>query len=322
MSTLDRRSLLRLGAAGIGSALLTNRAAARAPLLGTQAPAFHRFMIGTIEATVVSDGPLPMGKPAAIFNGFPPGEITKLLQSNFLPTDDIVLEQNVLVLNTGEKLIVFDTGVGTSKSFGPLPGKLPSTLVKAGIAPGDVDAVVISHAHPDHCGGLVDINGQAVFPNAQIYISSADLDFWTDEAKLGSQLKPLIETARRNLLPLRDRIVFYKDGQEFLPGVHALAAPGHTVGHSMFMIASGSETFCYAADLAHHSVLLLEDPRGEFVFDTDAKQAAATRVRMLDMLTSDRTRMMGYHFPWPGLGHVVKHGEGFHYIPEPLKTVL
>ncbi|TJW03090.1 MAG: MBL fold metallo-hydrolase [Mesorhizobium sp.] len=322
MPIFDRRSFLRLGTAGLGAALLTNGAAARAPFLGTQVPAFHRFMIGSTEATVVSDGPLPLGKPAASFNGFAAGEITQLLQGNFLPTDDIVLEQNILVLNTGDKLIVFDTGVGTSTMFGPSPGKLPTTLVKAGIQPRDVDAIVLSHAHPDHCGGLVDADGRAVFPNAQVYISSADFNFWTDEAKLGSQLKPFIQIARRNLLPLRDRVVFYADGQEFLPGVQALAAPGHTVGHTMFMITSGSETFCYAADLAHHYVLLLENPRGEFVYDTDAKQAASTRARLLDMLAYDRIRLMGYHFPWPGVGHVVRHGEGFHYIAQPVKTVL
>lgn len=322
MPMFDRRSFLSLGTAGLGAALLANGAAARAPLLGTQVPAFHRFMIGSIEATVVSDGPLPLGKPAASFNGFPPGKMAELLKGNFLPADDIVLEQNTLVLNTGDKLILFDTGVGTSTMFGPSPGKLASTLVQAGIQPRDVDAVVLSHAHPDHCGGLVDANGQAVFPNAQIFISSADFNFWTDEGKLGSQLKPFIEIARRNLLPLRDRIVFYADGKEFLPGVQALAAPGHTVGHTMFMITSGAETFCFAADLAHHYVLLLQNPRGEFVYDTDAKQAAATRARLLEMLASNRIRLMGYHFPWPGLGHVVKRGEAFHYIPQPTKTVL
>lgn len=322
MSIFDRRSFLKLGTVGLGATLLANDVFARAPLLRTQAPAFHRFMIGSIEATVVSDGPLPLGKPATSFNGFAPGEINQLLQGDFLPTDDITLEQNILVLNTGDKLIVFDTGVGSSKMFGPLPGKLVATLVRAGIQPSDIDAVVLSHAHPDHCGGLVDADGKAVFPNAQIYISAADLDFWADEGKLGSPLKAFVEIARRNLLPLRDRIVFYTDGQEFLPGVQALSAPGHTVGHTLFMITSGPEVFCYAADLAHHYLLLLENPRGEFVYDTDPKQAVVTRARLLDMLATNRIRLMGYHFPWPGLGHVAHHGDRFHYIAEPVKTVL
>ena len=128
--------------------------------------------------------------------------------------------------------------------------------------------------------------------------------------------------ARKNLLPVRDRLVFYKDGQEFLPGIQAMAAPGHTVGHHMFMITSGDKSFAFLGDLTHHAVLLLEKPLMEFSYDTDPKQAAQSRVKMLTMLAANKTPVMSYHFAWPGYGHVAKAGDGFHYYPEPMKMLL
>ena len=117
-------------------------------------------------------------------------------------------------------------------------------------------------------------------------------------------------------------MLFFKDGQEFLPGIQALAAPGHTIGHSAFMITSEGKTLCAIGDTTHHQVLLFEKPLIEFAFDTDPKQAAATRVRILDMLAADRIPMIAYHFPWPGIGYAAKSGAGFRYHQAPMQMVL
>jgi glyoxylase-like metal-dependent hydrolase (beta-lactamase superfamily II) len=221
---VSRRSLLALGAGLGASALLGGSALARAPKLGTQTPYWHRFMLGTAEVTVVSDGPLPLGPPKGTFTGATDDEIKKMLTDNFLPTDNIVLEQNSPVVNMGDKLVLFDTGMGTSQAFGPTTGRQQKSMAEAGIKPEDIDAVVFSHAHIDHIGGVVDASGKVLFPNAQFYIAQSDLDYWTDEGKLGSPLKDFVIHARKNLLPVRDKLVFYKDGEEFLPGIQALAA--------------------------------------------------------------------------------------------------
>jgi glyoxylase-like metal-dependent hydrolase (beta-lactamase superfamily II) len=168
----------------------------------------------------------------------------------------------------------------------------------------------------------VDADNRLLFPNAQVYISEEDFTFWTDEGKLGSPLKDFVVHARKNLMPVRDRLVFFKDGQEFLPGITAMHAPGHTFGHHMFMIQSDGRSFAFLGDLAHHAVLLLEKPRMEFAYDSDPKMAAATRVRMLDMLAANKVAVMSYHFAWPGYGHVVKSGDGFRYIAEPMVMAL
>jgi glyoxylase-like metal-dependent hydrolase (beta-lactamase superfamily II) len=249
-------------------------------------------------------------------------EVKKMLTDNFLSPDNVVLEQNSPIVNMGDKLVLFDTGMGSLKAFGPTTGRQQKSMAEAGIKPGDIDAVVCSHAHIDHIGGIVDANDKPLFPNAQIYLAQSDFDFWTDEGKLGGPMKDFVLHARKNLLPVRDRLVFFKDGQEFLPGVQAIAAPGHTVGHTIFMVTSAGKSFAFLGDLSHHAVLLLEKPRMEFSYDTDPKQAASSRVRLLEMLAANKTAVMSYHFAWPGYGHVAKAGEGFHYYPEPMEMTL
>ena len=320
--SVSRRSLLALGAGLGATTMLGGSALARAPKVGTQSPYFYRFNVGDAEVTVVSDGPLPLGPPKGTFTGASDDEITKMLSDNFLPSDNIVLEQNSPIVNTGDKLVLFDTGMGTAKNFGPATGRQQKSMAEAGIKPEDIDAVVFTHAHIDHIGGVVDASGKVLFPNAQFYIAQSDFDFWTDEGKAGGPMKDFIVHARKNLMPVRDRLIFYKDGQEVLPGIQAMAAPGHTVGHTMFMISSGGKSFAFLGDLTHHQILLMEKPRMEFSYDTDPKQAANSRVRMLDMLAANKIAVLSYHYPWPGLGHVVKTGEGFHYIPEPMTMTM
>jgi glyoxylase-like metal-dependent hydrolase (beta-lactamase superfamily II) len=292
-------------------------------MLGTQAPAFYRFKLGAMELTAISDGPLQVGDPSGVYAGISKEELGRVLADNFLPTDSFSPDQNALLVNTGDRLILFDTGMGNDKMFGPHTGRLQTNLRAAGIDPKDVDAVILTHAHPDHCWGLVTAGDALAFPNAQIYITQADLEFWTDEAKLSHNvIGPFVERTRKVLLPIRDRIQFVRNGQEIVPGVEALPAPGHTVGHTAYMITSQGRSLCNVGDIAHHHVLAVERPRLQFAFDSDAKQAAETRVRFFEMLAAQRIPMITYHFPWPGIGHVAKNGDAFRYVVTPPQMVL
>lgn len=319
----SRRNFLG-GAAALaaGAALpLGGPALAKAPLANSQVPYFYRFAHGKAEVTVVSDGPLPLGDPGSSFLGVPKETVYGMLESNFLPKDNVVLEQNIPIVNFGDRLVMFDTGMGFSKAFGPTTGRLLKSMEEAGIKPGDIDAIVCSHAHIDHIGGICSADGKPLFPNAQIHMSQIDFDFWTDESRINSPLKAFIEHARANLLPVRDRLVFFKDQQEFLPGVQALAAPGHTAGHHIFQIASDGKTFAFLGDLTHHAILLTENPRLEFAYDSDPKQAVQSRLKLLAMLTESKTPVMSYHFAWPGFGNLAKAGEGYRYYPAPMQML-
>jgi len=320
---MNRRALL---GAGLGAAALPLfRAEAAAPFLNSGAPAWYRFKLGDYEATVISDGALPLGKAEDSFVGARPGEINAMMRANFLDPANALLEQNALVLNTGRQLILFDTGMGDSmgadsRMFGPTTGRLLRNMRQAGIDPAQIDLVVLSHAHCDHCWALVDANGNRNFPNAQVAVTEADLKYWTDEGNIRGPafMGPFIRGATKNLNAYRDRLVMVRDGQEVTGGVSAISAPGHTVGHTIFAISSGPNTMVYTGDLAHHQVLLLRRPLLEFSFDTDPKQSAQTRARALERFATDRTQLLSYHFPWPGLGHVAKEGEGYAWMPSPM----
>ncbi len=324
--SMSRRKMLAgLGAAGVVAGSNAGAALARAPMQNVQAPAFYRFKVGGFEATVISDGPLGLGAPSdGVFSGVSKVDMTKVLTDNFLPTDNVELEQNTLLINTGNQLVLFDTGDGGSKMFGTKSGRQLANLRAAGIEPKEIDAVVLTHAHGDHCWGLMSAAaGTPNFPNAQIYLAQADYDFWTDESKAkGDMMKAMIEGTRRQLLPNRDRMIFIKDGQEFLPGIQAMAAPGHTVGHTVYVITSEGKTLLNSGDIAHHAVISTQTPRATFAFDTDGAQGVASRLKVFDMLASQRMPFVSYHFPWPGLGYLAKEGDGYRYFASPMQTVL
>ena len=327
MSRFDlsrRQALTAAGAALTGLAgsrmLAPTPAAAKAPFAKAAPPAFYNYKHGEMQISVVSDGPLVFGDGRKAMKEMSMEAMAKMLEGGFLPADQMVLEQNITVVNTGSKLAVFDTGMGTSKMFGETTGRLPKNLAAAGIDAAAVDAVVLTHCHPDHAGGMVDAAGKPIFPNAQVFVNEVDYKFWTDEAKLSGDLKAFVEYARTNLTPYKDRITFVKGGQEILPGIQAIDAPGHTPGHTIFMLNSGGKPLAITADTAHHYILFTENPRIEFAYDIDSKQAVQTRLKTFDMLATDRIPFIAFHFPWPGLGNIAKAGDVFRYYATPMNT--
>lgn len=271
---------------------------------------FHRFMIGDRPATMLSDGPLRLARPHRIFLGVDQALLADALTHAGQAPDRINVEQNCLLLETGGKRILFDNGMGSDTMFGPHAGRLLTNMQEAGIDPGLVDAVVLTHAHSDHCWGTMADDGTPNFPNATIYLSEAELAYWETPKAMGQDE---ISTAgvRKHLLPLRDRIVTVRDGQAFLPGVQAWLTPGHTPGHLAFLIEGGA---CLTGDVAFHDPLSYLYPEARCGYDTDAETGVETRRRMLDRLSQERLLVIGYHHPWPGLGRVERFRDSYRFL--------
>ncbi len=292
--------------------------------IGGSEALFYRFKIGALEAAIVSDGTIPVfGAIDEAFEGSTPTEVMDLLRENFLPTDHLTLEQNSLVVQSGDRLILFDTGSGASLWLGPDSGRLTHNLAVAGYPPEEFTDVVLTHAHWDHCWGLIDSDGAPAFPNARVYLARNEFEYWTDEAKLERDdwIKKAVEVARASLIPYHNKLIFVEDGAEIIPGITCMATPGHTVGHHVYFIESDGDRLCFIGDMVHHHILLIERPTIEFCYDTDRKLSVESRLRLLNKLADERTRLVGYHFPWPGIGYVARNDNSFRYHPSPIETV-
>lgn len=287
-------------------------------------PGWITFRHGALPCLVVSDGVIRMGDARTIFPGSPPGRVEALLHRNFLTVEHVLLNVNILVVETPRGLVMFDSGVGSNREwgrrkFGETAGKLIDNLRAAGVDPGDIAAVAITHCHPDHVWGLVDDDGQRLFPNAEVFVGRVDFEYFTNAERLESAADPAqrdrFAGARWNLLPYLDRLRMVEDGDYLFECTRVLMTPGHTPGHLVFAIESDGEVLVNWGDLCHHEVLLLQNPAWQFVMDVDGPAAVAARLRTLRVVEARRLAVIGYHFPFPGLGHIVAQDEGYVWLP-------
>jgi glyoxylase-like metal-dependent hydrolase (beta-lactamase superfamily II) len=285
------------------------------PLAGTQAPGFYRHKVGSYEVTVVSDGTLTLD--ATIFTGDEAGA-EKLLRDAHLPKMGFTTPLNTWLINTGQKLILVDAGGGTH--FAPSIGRLPQNLAAAGVSPAAIDAVVITHPHPDHIPGVITGDHKMLFPNATLHVNENDHAFWTSadiRGKAPEEFRGFFDLAVNAIKPYAaaGKLSLYKDGAEFAAGVRAVACYGHTVGHSMVRVSPPGGDFLIFGDIVHCLALQFPDPERSVAFDTDPPAALANRKRVLDMVATDRLLFSGGHLPFPALGHATKSGSGYAFVP-------
>jgi glyoxylase-like metal-dependent hydrolase (beta-lactamase superfamily II) len=313
---ITRRSF---GLAAAGAALAPALpAAAKEPPAGMQAPGIYRLKVGAYEVTVLNDGSAAL--PTKYFSGDADGAV-KLLQNAFAPSTEVAPTTfNAWLINTGDKLILVDTGY--SNAIGPKAGHLPKTLAAAGVNPSDIDAVVITHVHPDHCLGLLTPDKQIAFPNATVHVNGDEYVWWLEgDVKIPEGkpfFKDLFEAGRAAFKPYIEakKVQTFKDGAELAPGVVAVLAAGHTVGHTMVRIApSGGDQLLLWTDIVHSTALQFPEPERGIAFDFDPPKAIATRKKVMDMVATDRMLIAGTHIGFPGVGHVAKAGTGYAFVP-------
>jgi glyoxylase-like metal-dependent hydrolase (beta-lactamase superfamily II) len=248
-------------------------------------------------------------------------ELAPVLMANFMPAV-IQITNNPLVVDTGRERILVDTGFGEKigPPFGSFPG-LEENLRRAGITPESIDLVVISHCHLDHIGGLVTKSGAPAFPRGQFVFVDTEWNYWTgnrykseiNRSPIPDPFKQGTLAAAENLPPVADRSRFVKQGGEITSGVHYVAAPGHSPSHAAILFTSGNEQFMHMGDIAHNPVTSLQHLEWTPVFDYEPAQAIKSRKAILDRVATDGVMAMGYHFPFPAIGHVVRHGTAYRW---------
>lgn len=294
-------------------------ARAVAPPVRTQAPGFYRLQLGDFEVTVLSDGTVSRPMDQILSK---PEEVRETLRRDHQPVETR-LSVNAYLINTGTRLLLVDTGAG--ELFGPGCGKLVVNLRAAGYAPEQVDAVLLTHIHGDHSGGLT-VGGQRVFPNALIYVDQRDPDYWLDPAKEQAAPGPKRLTFQQSHATVdpyvqADRLRPFDGPGELFPGIRALPAYGHTPGHTAYLVESRGERLLLWGDVIHFAEGQFADPTLTVAYDVDPAAAVATRVRLLAEADREGLLVGSDHVSFPGLGHVRSdQAGGFTWVPLPYRA--
>lgn len=313
--TMNRRTML----AGAALAALSRHAApaaAAAPPAGRQAPGIYRYRIGTFELTALYDGIWYRPINDTFIRNAPFGEVENALAAAAMPADKLTTPFTTLVVNTGKKLVLIDTGTGGQ--IAPSAGVLVDNLAAAGISPQAVDLIVISHFHPDHINGIKDKDNNLVFPNAEIMVPAAEWAYWMDDGNMNAappELKLTFRNLRRIFADIAPQVTRFDPAKEVAPGISTLAAAGHTPGHTVFAIHSGDQSLLVLGDTAQHPAIFARHPDWQAAFDIDGNAAVATRKKLFDRAAADRMLVTGYHFPFPACGHIVRTASGYEHVP-------
>lgn len=333
----SRRSLLRFaGVAGAAAVLPKSEVLAadafatapsadltpRAPeLLGLQGAGFYRFKVGDITAMLVSDGQFLFERPFPLFGQNASKEgVEQALAEVSVHYDHTLAQVNALVLKIGDEYVLVDAGCG--EAFGPTTGFVRKNLSSAAVPVEHIKHVILTHAHADHFSGLLRADGSLAYPNAKYYVSPIEAAFWNGEkpdfSKSGVPVEAqagFIEGARKALAAIKPKSVDVADGQEILPGVKAVALPGHTPGQIGLMITSGTEKLFYITDIVHQFGISMQHPDWFMGFDTDRELGAKTRRATLSLAAESKLLVSGSHLPFPGVGHVHRAGDAFRWQP-------
>jgi glyoxylase-like metal-dependent hydrolase (beta-lactamase superfamily II) len=317
MSTLTRRGFVAGTAAITGLAGTVCKGLAAVPIAGTQAPGFYRFKMGDYEVTILNDGARSFPLPDTFVTNVPKERALTAAAAAFMPDGKVTVPFNPTLINTGSKLVLIDTGNGPSPDGAV--GRLFPNLAAAGVKPEDIDIVVLSHLHPDHINGLRTKTGDIAFTNASIIAPDTEWAFWMSDENMAKATTPIdknyFANTRKILGGLEKRIDRYQWKQDVGPGITAIATPGHTPGHTSFVIASGGKSMLVQSDVTNIPEFFLQNPDWHVMYDHDPDLAAKTRHRFYDMAASEKMLVTGYHFSFPSAGHVEKAGAKYRLIP-------
>jgi glyoxylase-like metal-dependent hydrolase (beta-lactamase superfamily II) len=312
-------------AAGVAAAATVpfdHPARAATPPAGKQTAGWYRYKIGSIEVTVATDGVARFKMAEDHVINIKKDVVNAALAEVFMEKDMMTTPYNPVCLNTGSKLVVIDTGTGEAnyKKSNGVGGQFVTNLAASGIERTAVDTVIISHYHGDHINGLLMEDNSLTYPNAEIVVPAREHAYWMDDGEMSRASAGRLQTNFKNVRRVMNaevmkRVKTYEWDKEVIPGVTAQGTPGHTPGHTSYVIASGSDTVYLQSDVTHVPFLFVRHPDWHAFYDQDGDMAEATRRKVYDMLVADKMRVQGFHYPFPSLAHVEKYGTGYREIP-------
>jgi glyoxylase-like metal-dependent hydrolase (beta-lactamase superfamily II) len=265
------------------------------------APAAKAFPLGAVEVVALRDALNIVPNDGSVFGtNANPGSVAEVLHRAGAPEDKVTLGVDALLVKSGDRIVLLDSGLGPTVN-----GMLTASLAAAKVMPDQVTDIFITHSHFDHVGGLMTATGKSVFPKSAIHFSSAE---W-------AWLKGNPKNARL-VAAIGAQVKTFEPGTEPVPGILAIAATGHTPGHTMYEISSRGQKLLDIGDSAHSAIISLARPDWTIGYDTDAKQGAASRETILARVAASHELVFAPHFPFPGIGHVV--GKDGHYSWQPL----
>jgi glyoxylase-like metal-dependent hydrolase (beta-lactamase superfamily II) len=285
-----------------------------------QAAAPYRFRHGAFDITVLSDGYFVLPPPGVtadvgfLYPDTPRPQLEAFLKSAGLSIERVQLPNNVALIRAASDLILVDTGAGSS--WQPTSGKLAENLEAAGIDRAAITKVVFTHAHPDHLWGVADDGGTLRFPNASYCVAESEWNFWMAEdvaSKLPENFRRFALGAKRDFARIKERLQTVKPGDEIVSGVRVLGTPGHTPGHISIEIA-GDEGLIVVGDVVANAVVSFAHPEWRFAIDSIPELAITSRRRLLDRAANDKTRLLGSHWPYPGLGTVERKDGAYRFV--------
>ncbi len=324
MTTLTRRTLFSAAAAvtaGTAFGPMASPAHAAAASSDKQAPGIYRYKIGEAQVTVVTDGARTFPLADGFILNAKKDEINAVLAAAYMDKDKMTIHFAPLVINNGGKLIVIDTGNGeaTLAQTKGAAGQFGANLAAAGIDAKAVDIVVISHFHGDHVNGLLTADGKPAFPNAEVKVPATEWAFWTDDGEMSrapkGRMEELFKNNRRVFDGLGRKVTPYAWDKEVAPGLTAVPTVGHTPGHTSYVLSSGGKSVYIQSDVTNHPALFASHPGWHANFDQDPAKAEETRRKVYDMVVAEKLMVQGFHYPFPGLGHVEKDGAGYRVVP-------
>jgi len=321
MMQLTRRKLFA-GAAAVTATsalapLMARNAFAAAPL-GAKSTGIFSFTVGDYEVIQLRDGVRTFPMPDNFVVNVSKDKAIEAAVAAYMPNGQVTVPFSPMIVNTGSKLVAIDTGNGLAAHAASkgVVGQTRGNMEAAGIDAKQVDIVIISHFHGDHINGLKNADGSPAYPNAEIMVPAAEAAFWSDDAnqaKANGFNKGQFANNKKTLEGLK--LTPYGADKEVAPGITAVAAPGHTPGHMAFVVASGSAKILVQSDVTNIPSMFLRNPEWQVIFDNDPTLAITTRRKIYDMAAAEKMTVVGYHFPFPCVGHVEKDGAGYRLVP-------